>query len=306
MSMKNDINIDESEFESYTQEIDPSSFVGCGDIFNLYIKDVAKYPLLSKEEEYALAKKFKDTSDLECRQKLVNHNLRLVINIAKRYKTSGIAFIDLIQEGNLGLMIAVDKFDPDLGYRFSTYATWWIKQSILRYIANSGRLIRLPVHASESLYKYNRFVSDFKKNNPSQELPSTEEIAKIIGVPYDSLCTYLSSDKNILSLNVPVGEKQDSTLADFVPDNLSVEEHAEFSALKMCVSEVLESLNERERDVIKLRYGIDCDKPHTLEEVGNVYGITRERVRQIESRALRKLKFRNNKKLLEDFRDIGK
>jgi RNA polymerase primary sigma factor len=298
-----EVNLSElDDSETYDEEINLSDFRGSGDAFAMYLRELVRYPLLSKEEEYNCAKHFRQYHDLESKQKLVNHNLRLVINIAKRFNNSGVTLMDLVQEGNIGLMVAVEKFDPDLGFKFSTYATWWIRQAIMRYIANSSRLIRVPVHAHEGLYKYNKFVKDWKESNYQEPLPPLSEIAKHIDISEDTLKTCIASD-NIVSLSKPVGEEQDTTIGDFIADNTDITKEAEQESLSDSINQLLGSLKEREREILILRFGLNGQRQHTLEEVGQMYGVTRERIRQIEAKGLKKLKNPKKKKVLIDYLD---
>lgn len=290
--------------DTYREDINLSAFSKCGDAFNMYLKDIARYPLLTKDEEYALATKYRATHDIECKQALINHNLRLVVNIAKHYKVQGVSILDLVQEGNLGLMVAVDRYLPEMGFKFSTYATWWVKQSITRYIANASRLIRIPVHAHECVNKYNKFVAEWKINNVGKDLPSLAEIAEAIGTSESTLQSCLVS-QNIVSLSTPVGEEQDTTIGDFISDNTDIESEVEATDLKNCISMILEELPEKERYVIELRFGLNNERPHTLDEVGKMFGVTRERIRQIEVKALRRMQTPKKQRLLKDFIELS-
>lgn len=295
-------DINDSEVEDYKKSVDASDFGIVDDSFAVYLKEIVRYPLLTLEEEIELTNKYKETHDNEIKQKIINANLRLVVNIAKHYKVQGVNMLDLIQEGNLGLMKAIDMFEPDKGYKLSTYATWWIKQAITRYLSNNSRLIRIPVHANDSLYKYNKFVEKWRLEHLNEPLPSVEEIAEKLNISEISLKNSLKS-LEITSLDAPVStdEDQESVLGDFLSSDIDIASEAEYSVLQETFIELFNDLTERERDVIIRRFGFFGHHEHTLEEVGQLYGITRERIRQIESKALKKLKHPSRARKLRDF-----
>lgn len=286
-------NSSETEVQEYKKDLKEKDFVSCNDSFRTYLKEIGQYPLLTQEEEFNYAKTYQKNHDPKAKEILVNHNLRLVVNIAKKFIGSGLAISDLVQEGNLGLMRAVDRYDPDKGFRFSTYATWWIKQAITRSIANDGRTIRMPVHAHEALVKYQKFVKDWNMTNPGVDLPSDEEIMEKLGINENTYTQITRYHPEIISLSTPVGEEQDSTIGDFIADErTNVEAQAELSDLKDTIEKILNNgdFTAREIDVLKKRFGFETGTPMTLEAVGEIYGITRERIRQIEAKAIRKLR----------------
>lgn len=272
------------------------------DIFRLLLDDISKYPLLSPEEEYNYAKQYAETGSKEAKDALVNHNMRLVINIAKHYKVQSIPLLDLIQEGSQGLMVAVDRFDYSRGYKFSTYATWWIKQAITRYIANNDNLIRVPVHMHEIAYKYRKLIEDYKKEYGTSEEPSDDYIMEKMNITEDKLKSIkaLECNVSITSLDQPVGEEEDSVLMDFIPDSKTTEDVAISTDLSRIINELLSEFPEREQKVIRYRFGF-YGRIYTLEEVGAMYGVTRERIRQIEAKVLRKLRHPKRVKLIKDF-----
>lgn len=267
---------------------------------NLYLEMIGQYPLLTREQEIELGKRVAQ-GDNEAKKMFIESNLRLVVSVAKRYIGRGMSFEDLVQEGNLGVMIAVNKFDPNMGFKFSTYATWWIKQSIKRAIANQSRTIRIPVHAHELLQKYSNL-----KTKLSLELGgniSDEVIAEKLNVSPLVLKNLLSNSQETTSINSIVGEDGDSTLEEFIPsDDIDLEENViNVQILRNEIKEILLYLPERERMIIELRFGFYDDSPKTLEEVGKIFGVTRERIRQIESKTLRKLKRTANVRYLKDY-----
>ncbi len=270
------------------------------DPVKMYLKDIGRVPLLSPEDEIELAKKMQ-AGDEEAKKRLSEANLRLVVSIAKRYVGRGMLFLDLIQEGNLGLMKAVEKFDYQKGFKFSTYATWWIRQSITRAIADQARTIRIPVHMVETINKLTR-VSRLLLQTTGRE-PTPEEIAREMGITVERVCEIQRIAQDPVSLETPIGEEEDSHLGDFIEDNKTQtpSEAASFSMLKEKLVNVLDTLTPREEKVLRLRYGIDDGKPRTLEEVGKEFNVTRERIRQIEAKALRKLRHPSRSKLLKDF-----
>ena len=270
------------------------------DPVRMYLKEIGKVPLLTAEEEVELATRMSE-GDEDAKRRMAEANLRLVVSIAKRYVGRGMQFLDLIQEGNLGLIKAVEKFDHTKGYKFSTYATWWIRQAITRAIADQARTIRIPVHMVETINKVIRVSRQLL-----QELghdPSAEEIAKEMGMPAEKVRDILKIAQEPVSLETPIGEEEDSHLGDFIPDEDASEpsEAASFSLLKEQLMEVLETLTPREKKVLELRFGIIDGRTRTLEEVGKEFNVTRERIRQIEAKALRKLRHPSRSKKLRDF-----
>ena len=270
------------------------------DPVRMYLKEIGKVPLLTPEEEQELARRMAD-GDEEAKRRMAEANLRLVVSIAKRYVGRGMLFLDLIQEGNLGLIKAVDKFDYTKGYKFSTYATWWIRQAITRAIADQARTIRIPVHMVETINKVIRVSRQLL-----QELghdPSAEEIAEEMGMPVDKVRDILKIAQEPVSLETPIGEEEDSHLGDFIPDEDASEpsEAASFSLLREQLMTVLDTLTPREKKVLELRFGIVDGRTRTLEEVGKEFNVTRERIRQIEAKALRKLRHPSRSKKLKDF-----
>ena len=280
----------EADIETYSTD----------DPVRMYLKEIGKVPLLSAGEEVELAIKMSE-GDEDAKRRMAEANLRLVVSIAKRYVGRGMLFLDLIQEGNLGLIKAVEKFDYSKGYKFSTYATWWIRQAITRAIADQARTIRIPVHMVETINKVIRVSRQLL-----QELghdPSAEEIAEEMGIPVDKVRDILKIAQEPVSLETPIGEEEDSHLGDFIPDEDASEpsEAASFSLLKEQLMEVLETLTPREKKVLELRFGIVDGRTRTLEEVGKEFNVTRERIRQIEAKALRKLRHPSRSKKLRDF-----
>ena len=285
--------VSETELQEYKKDLKEQDFVAYTDSFRTYLKELGKYPLLTQEEEFNYAKAYKETQDPSAKEALVNHNLRLVVNIAKKFIGAGVPLPDLVQEGNLGLMRAVDTFDPDKGFRFSTYATWWIKQAVTRAIANDGRTIRLPVHAYEALLKYQKFIKEWNSTNPGVALPSDEEIIEKLGIRESTFAQITRYQPDVVSLSTPIGEEQDSTIGDFIADDsMDVEAQTDLIDLRDSIEKVLHDkcFNAKEVDIIKKRFGFETGTPMTLEEIGKIYGVTRERIRQIEVKALRKLK----------------
>ena len=276
--------------------------IGVEDPVRMYLKDIGKIPLLSPEEEIQLARRI-EAGDEEAKKRLAETNLRLVVSIAKRYAGRGMQFLDLIQEGNLGLIKAVDKFDYRKGYKFSTYATWWIRQAITRAIADQSRTIRIPVHMVETI---NRLVRTSRQL--LQELgrePQPEEIAQRMDMPVERVREVMKISQDPVSLETPIGEEEDSHLGDFIQDeHVAVPvDAATFTLLHEQLLEVLETLTEREQKVLKLRFGLEDGHPRTLEEVGKEFNVTRERIRQIEAKALRKLRHPSRSKKLKDYLD---
>ncbi|MCI8282762.1 MAG: RNA polymerase sigma factor RpoD [Lachnospiraceae bacterium] len=274
--------------------------VSIEDPVRMYLKEIGKVPLLSAEEEIDLAKRM-ELGDQEAKKRLAEANLRLVVSIAKRYVGRGMLFLDLIQEGNLGLIKAVEKFDYRKGYKFSTYATWWIRQAITRAIADQARTIRIPVHMVETINKLIR-VSRQLLQELGRE-PSPEEIAEEMSMPVDRVREILKISQEPVSLETPIGEEEDSHLGDFIQDNNVPipADAAAFTLLKEQLVEVLGTLTEREQKVLRLRFGLDDGRARTLEEVGKEFNVTRERIRQIEAKALRKLRHPSRSRKLKDY-----
>ena len=293
-----DNEIEETKIEE--TDISIPEGIGTEDPVRMYLKEIGKVSLLSMEDEVELAKKMTE-GDEEARQKLTESNLRLVVSIAKRYLGRGLQFLDLIQEGNMGLIKAVEKFDYTKGYKFSTYATWWIKQSITRAIADQARTIRIPVHMVETINKLIRTQRQLTQNLGRDPMP--EEIAKELNISYDKVREIMKIAQEPVSFETPIGEEEDSHIGDFIPDdsNMAPVEVATHAILKEQLSEVLNSLTEREARVIKLRFGLEDGRTRTLEEVGKEFKVTRERIRQIESKALRKLRQPSRSRKLKDY-----
>lgn len=292
-----DINDEISEIET---EIAVTESVNIDDPVRMYLKEIGKVPLLSAIEEIDIAKRM-DFGDEDAKQQLAEANLRLVVSIAKRYVGRGMLFLDLIQEGNLGLIKAVEKFDYRKGYKFSTYATWWIRQAITRAIADQARTIRIPVHMVETINKLIRVNRQLLQEYGREPLP--EEIAKEMGITEDKVREIIKIAQEPVSLETPIGEEEDSHLGDFIPDDdaPAPAEVAAFTLLKEQLMDVLDTLTDREEKVLRLRFGLDDGKARTLEEVGREFNVTRERIRQIEAKALRKLRHPSRSKKLKDF-----
>ena len=274
--------------------------VNINDPVRMYLKEIGRIPLLTPDEELALSDRI-NNNDEEAKRILAESNLRLVVSIAKRYVGRGLLFLDLIQEGNIGLMKAVDKFDSNRGYKFSTYATWWIRQAITRAIADQARTIRVPVHMVETINKMVRVQRQLTLELNRE--PSEEELAKKMNISIDKVREVIKISQDPVSLETPIGEEDDSHLGDFIKDesSLSPEEYTENEILKEEINEVLESLQPREQEVLRLRFGLKDGTCHTLEEVGKKFNVTRERIRQIEAKALRKLRHPSRAKKLKDF-----
>ncbi len=306
--------MDSSEFEEIENEVEryesaedmeqmlAQDGLAIDDPVRMYLKEIGKVPLLETERELELAQRMSEGDEI-AKGELVEANLRLVVSIAKRYVGKGMFFLDLIQEGNLGLMKAVEKFDYRKGYKFSTYATWWIRQAITRSIADQARTIRIPVHMVETIHKVSRISRQLLQENGREA--SAEEIAEVMGVSPDKVRDIMKIAQDPVSLETPIGEEEDSHLGDFIEDQDSPApaEAAAYTLLREQLNEVLHTLSPREEQVLKLRFGLEDGRPRTLEEVGKEFNITRERIRQIEAKALRKLRHPSRSKKLQGFMD---
>lgn len=298
---KLDYDLDEKKDGKATEIAVPKG-VSIDDPVRMYLKEIGKIPLLKPHEEVEYAKRMAE-GDEYAKEKLIEANLRLVVSIAKRYVGRGMLFLDLIQEGNLGLIKAVEKFDYTKGYKFSTYATWWIRQAITRAIADQARTIRIPVHMVETINKLIRVSRQLLQQLGRD--PKPEEIAKEMNMTEEKVREIMKIAQDPVSLETPIGEEEDSHLGDFIPDEdaPAPAEAAAYSLLREQIAAVLETLNEREQKVLRLRFGLDDGKTRTLEEVGKEFDVTRERIRQIEAKALRKLRHPSRSKLVRDFLD---
>ena len=288
----------EQNYESYIY----SDSSNTSNSMKMYLKEIEEYPMLSAKEEVELAKAIIDSSE-EAKEKFINANYRLVVSIAKRYRKESVDMLDLIQAGNIGLIKAVEKYDYKKGFKFSTYATWWIKQSITRYIDDCENTIRIPVHLHQRI----NFVKRKKQElaNVLQREPSMEELAEVCELEVDKVLDILKRDKNIVSLDTPIKEDEDSSLVEFIPSDAHfgdvVIHEVEQNNLREKIDEVLTDLSDQEQQVLRMRFGLDDDTPKTLEEIGKVFGVTRERIRQIEAKAIRKLRHPSRLKLLKNF-----
>ena len=295
-----DIILDDEDEVEIIDDVDVLEGVSTEDPVRMYLKEIGNVPLLTTEQEVELAKRV-EAGDEEAKKQLTEANLRLVVSIAKKYVGRGMPFLDLIQEGNMGLMKAVDKFDYTKGYKFSTYATWWIRQAITRGIADTGRTIRVPVHMVETINKTLRMTRILLQELGRE--PTPEEVAERLNVSVSRVREVLKISRDPVSLDTPIGEEEDSHLGDFIEDDsaLSPADSAAFSMLRAELATALESLTDRERQVVKLRFGLEDGRARTLEEVGKEFNVTRERIRQIEAKALRKLRHPSRSKRLKDF-----
>ena len=295
-----DMILEDTEEVELIDDVDVLEGVSTEDPVRMYLKEIGNVPLLTTEQEVALARRVEE-GDEEAKKALTEANLRLVVSIVKKYVGRGMPFLDLIQEGNMGLMKAVDKFDYTKGYKFSTYATWWIRQAITRGIADTGRTIRVPVHMVETINKTLRMTRTLLQELGRE--PTPEEVAEKLNVPVSRVREVLKISRDPVSLDTPIGEEDDSHLGDFIEDDsaLSPADSAAFSMLKEELGAALESLTDRERQVVRLRFGLEDGRARTLEEVGKEFNVTRERIRQIEAKALRKLRHPSRSKRLKDF-----
>jgi RNA polymerase primary sigma factor len=301
---EDEVNMEEAEVEEaeagQLDDADVLDGVSTEDPVRMYLKEIGNVPLLTSEQEVRLAK-LVEQGDQDAKNQLTEANLRLVVSIAKKYVGRGMPFLDLIQEGNMGLMKAVDKFDYTKGYKFSTYATWWIRQAITRGIADTGRTIRVPVHMVETINKTLRMSRQLLQELGREPTPA--EVADKLGVPESRVREVLKISRDPVSLDTPIGEEDDSHLGDFIEDDtaLSPADSATFSMLREELNNALSSLTSREREVVTLRFGLEDGRARTLEEVGREFNVTRERIRQIEAKALRKLRHPSRSKRLKDF-----
>lgn len=298
LALKKQKNVEKSELK----DVSAPSNIRMNDPVRMYLKEIGRVPLLKAEQEVEIAHRI-EQGDAGAKQELAEANLRLVVSIAKRYVGRGMQFLDLIQEGNMGLMKAVDKFDYRLGFKFSTYATWWIRQAITRAIADQARTIRIPVHMVETINKLIRIQRQLLQDLGRE--PTPEEIGAEMDMTTEKVREILKIAQEPVSLETPIGEEDDSHLGDFIEDQdaTSPEDHASYELLKEQLEDVLDTLTDREENVLRLRFGLDDGRTRTLEEVGKVFGVTRERIRQIEAKALRKLRHPSRSNQLKDFLD---
>lgn len=297
-----DISFDLETVDSEAAEIPAPEGVAIDDPVKVYLKEIGRVPLLTPEEEIDLAIRISE-GDEKAKKRLSEANLRLVVSIAKRYLGRGMQFLDLIQEGNLGLIKAVEKFDYTKGFKFSTYATWWIRQAITRAIADQARTIRIPVHMVETINKVKKVSSQLLHSNGHE--PTADEISLELDMPVDKVREIMRVAQEPVSLETPIGEEEDSHLGDFIPDDdaPAPQDAASHTLLKEQLAEVLDTLTPREEKVLRLRFGLEDGRSRTLEEVGKEFNVTRERIRQIEAKALRKLRHPSRSKKLKDFLD---
>ena len=302
MELDIDTDLESLPIEELTEGEEGVDGVNVDDPVKVYLKEIGRVPLLSAEEEHTLSEQMA-AGDSAAAKRLSEANLRLVVSIAKRYVGRGMQFLDLIQEGNLGLIKAVEKFDYTKGFKFSTYATWWIRQSITRAIADQARTIRIPVHMVETINKVKKVSSQLLHKNGHE--PTAEEIAKEIDMSVEKVSEIMRVSQEPVSLETPIGEEEDSHLGDFIPDDdaPAPAEAASYTLLKEQISKVLSTLTPREEKVLRLRFGLEDGRQRTLEEVGKEFNVTRERIRQIEAKALRKLRHPGRSKKLRDFLD---
>jgi RNA polymerase primary sigma factor len=298
-----ELDEDADDAQSEVEALTHSSYAMSDDPVHLYLKEIGNYPLLSMADEVELAKKI-ENGDENAKQLLAESNLRLVVSIAKRYVGRGLSFLDLIQEGNLGLIKAVEKFDYTKGYKFSTYATWWIRQAITRSIADQSRTIRIPVHMSEVINKTYRVSRNLLQDLGRE--PTEQELADAMNLPIEKVREILKVSADPISLDTPIGEEDDSHLGDFIRDDtvMGPEDAASYSILRDQITRLLDTLTEREQRVLVLRFGLKDGRSRTLEEVGKEFNVTRERIRQIEAKALRKLRHPSRAKMLKGYEMI--
>ena len=299
------MNSEEEIEDEELLDIDDNS-IPLDDHVRMYLKEIGKIPLFTIEEEREIFNRYNNASTdeekIKIRNKISESNLRLVVSIAKRYINRGLDLLDLIDEGNIGLITAIERFDVEKGYKFSTYATWWIRQAMTRAISNQSRAVRVPVHMNEHIYKVRKEISN--RYNLDGGTPTNEELAEATGFSLDKIREIKKYMNDIISLDSPIGEEEhgeQSVLGDFVPGESETDEEAMYSSLQLAIKEVLVDLSDREREIIILRFGLDDGRARTLEEVGKVFGVTRERIRQIEAKALRKLRMPSRRNQLEGF-----